>query len=291
MLSQVYRNIFPLQFRQYVYDVFLGRILRFKRNFHVLFPSFLAKNFGFYKNTELYNTYTFIGKHGIRSCPGQFALKYDTLKIQVQRDTHPYVIHTGKKLYFPQNFTDAQVQKLYKSLLVEQDEDSAHRYSLDENDYKNAIMFDIGAAEGILSLEKIEVLQAVYLVECEPEWVEALSKTFEPYQNKVNIVFKYIDQYDSDNSISLNTLGQNFTNEKIFLKMDVEGYEPQSLQGGLNLLKNNNCIAAVCTYHHPDHPAQIAKIFENAGYNPVFSKGYIHWAHRLSKALIRAKKQ
>lgn len=290
MLSQLYRIILPLQFREYIYSAFLGNILRFKRNFPIHKKAFLANTFGMYKNTDPYETYKFIGQHGLRSCPGNFSLKYDNLQIEVLRDKYPYVMHTGRKLYFPERFTNAQIQKLYKSLLVEQDIESAHRYSLNEEDYRDAIMFDIGAAEGILSLEKIDVLKEIYLVECEQEWVDALKITFEPYKEKVNIIFKYIDQNDSETSISLNTLGENLKNEKIFLKMDVEGFEKNALLGGLNLLNNNDCIAAVCTYHNPAHPQEIKGIFESVGYNPVFSKGYIHWANRLSKALIRAKK-
>jgi hypothetical protein len=289
MLSQLYRTILPLSFREYIYSAFLGNILRFKRNFPIHKKAFLANTFGMYKNTESYETYKFIGKYGLRSCPGDFSLKYDNLQITVLRDTYPFVMHTGRKLYFPERFTDAQVKKLYKSLLVEQDIESAHRYSLNETDYQNAIMFDIGAAEGILSLEKIDVLKEIYLVECEQEWVDALKKTFAPFKDKVKIIFKYIDQNDSETSISLNTLGQNFKNEKIFLKMDVEGFEKNALLGGLNLLETNNCIAAVCTYHNPAHPKEIKEIFEGIGYNPIFSNGYIHWANRLSKALIRAK--
>lgn len=290
MLSLLYRTILPLQFREYIYSAFLGNILLFKRNFHILYKAFLANSFGMYKNTEPFETYQFIGQHGLRSCPSNFSLKYDDLQINVLRDTFPYVMHTGRKLYFPEKFTDAQVKKLYKSLLIEQDIDSAHRYSLNEEDYQNAIMFDIGAAEGILSLEKIDILKEIYLVECEQEWVDALQRTFDPFKEKVKIIFKYIDQYNSETSISLNTLSQHLKNEKIFLKMDVEGFEKNSLLGGLNLLKNNDCIAAVCTYHDPAHPKEIKEIFESVGYKPTFSKGYIFWGHRLSKALIRAKK-
>ena len=290
MLSQLYRTILPLQFREYIYSAFLGNVLRFKRNFPIHKKAFLTNTFGMYKNTEPYETYKFIGQHGLRSCPGNFSLKYDNLQIDVLRDSYPYIMHTGRKLYFPARFTNAQVHKLYKSLLVEQDIESAHRYSLNEEDYQDAIMFDIGAAEGILSLEKIDILKEIYLVECEQEWVDALKITFEPYKEKVKIIFKYIDQYDSETSISLNTLGEKLKNEKIFLKMDVEGFEKNALLGGLNLLKNNDCIAAVCTYHNPAHPQEIKEIFESVDYNPVFSKGYIHWANRLSKALIRAKK-
>ncbi len=289
MVTKLYRFIFPEELRQSFYSLFLGKILRFKRNFNILYKAFLAYRFNFYKNTEIYDTLNFIGKYGLRSCPGEFSLKYDNLAIEVQRDTHPFIIHKGKKLYFPESFSNQQVQKLYKSLITEQDSESAHKYSLDEFDYKDAILFDIGAAEGILSLEKMDVIQFAYLVECEERWVSALQKTFEPYNSKVKIIFKYIDQYDGENAISLNTLGKDLKGKKVFVKMDIEGFEEKTILGGKEFLLNNHCTTAICTYHNPNHPKEIGQILKNLGYKSNFSKGYIYWGYRLSKALIRSK--
>ena len=289
MVTKLYRSIVPETLRESFYDLFLRKILRFKRNFHILYKAFLARNFNFYKNSEVYDTLNFIGQYGLRSCPDKFSLKYDSLKVEVQRDSHPFVIHKGKKLYFPESFSDQEIQKLYKSLVTEQDLESAHRYSLNESDYQDAILFDIGAAEGILSLEKIDVIRFVYLVECEDRWISALKKTFEPYASKVKIIFKYIDQFDIENSISLNTLGKELKGEKIFLKMDVEGYEEKAVLGGNEFLTNNDCVTAICTYHNLNHPKDIENILGNLGYKSSFSKGYIYWGYRLSKALIRSK--
>lgn len=289
MVTKLYRSIVPEALRESFYSLFLGKLLRFKRNFHILYKAFLAYRFNFYKNTESYDTLKFIGEYGLRSCPGEFSLKYDNLETEVQRDTHPFVIHQGKKLYFPESFSNQEVNKLYKSLITEQDPESAHRYSLDESDYQDAILFDIGAAEGILSLEKIELVKSVYLVECEEQWFLALNKTFEPYTSKVKIIFKYIDQFDSENSISLNTLGRNLKGEKVFLKMDIEGYEEKTILGGKDFLLNNDCTTAICTYHNPNHPSSIKKILNDLGYKSSFSKGYLYWGYRLSKALIRSK--
>ena len=289
MVTKLYRFIVPETLRESFYSLFLGKVLRFKRNFHILYKAFLAHNFNFYRNSEVYDTLDFIGQYGLRSCPNKFSLKYDNLKVEVQRDSHPFVIHKGKKLYFPESFSIPEVQKLYKSLVTEQDLESCHRYSLNESDYQDAILFDVGAAEGILTLEKIETIKFAYLVECEYEWVSALEKTFEPYISKIKIVFKYIDQLDSENSISLNTLGKDLKSEKIFLKMDVEGYEQKAILGGDEFLRNNDCVTAVCTYHDPNHPKDIENILRNLGYKSSFSKGYIYWGYRLSKALIRSK--
>jgi hypothetical protein len=231
-----------------------------------------------------------MGKHGLKSCPGEFSLKYDKYEVEVYRDDLPYVLHQGKKLYFPVSFTDDAVAKLYKTLIVEQDPESAHRYSLDDAEFQNSIMFDIGAAEGILTLEKIDIIKFAYLVEFQPEFIDALKKTFEPYQSKIKIVKNYIDSYDSERTISLDTLGKEVKNQKVFLKMDIEGYEVKALSGGNTFLKNNDCTAAICTYHHPDHPREIKEIFENLGYSTSFTKGYMYWRFRLSKALIKAKK-
>ncbi|MES2517138.1 MAG: FkbM family methyltransferase [Bacteroidota bacterium] len=290
MIVSAYRSLVPEKFRLFLYSSFLKKILYYKRNFHILSKAFLAYRFNFFSDTELFSTLKFIGKHGLRSCPGDFSLKYDNYSVEVYRDDFPYVLHHDKKLYFPASFTDSAVKRLYKSLIVEQDIESAHRYSLDESDFDGSIMFDIGAAEGILTLEKIDNLKCAYLVECEAEFIDALKKTFEPYRSKIQIISKYIDQHDSDSTISLDTLGKDIKGEKVFVKMDIEGYEKKALLGGEEFLSGNNCIAAVCTYHEPSHPKEIKDILESLGYSTTPSKGYLYWDLRLSKALIRAKK-
>ena len=106
---------------------------------------------------------------------------------------------------------------------------------------------------------------------------------------KLTIIFKYIDQFDSENSISLNTLGKSLKGEKIFLKMDIEGFEEKTILGGKDFLLNNHCTTAICTYHNPNHPKDIKQILNSLGYKSNFSKGYLYWGYRLSKALIRSK--
>ena len=245
MITRAYRTVVPKNFRLFIYSTFLKKILYYKRNFGILTKSFLAYRFGFFKGTEPFKTFKFIGQYGLRSCPAEFSLKYDDYTPEVYRDELPYVLHQGKRLYFPALFTDAAVQKLYKSLVIEQDPESAHRYSVDESEFKDSTMFDIGAAEGILTLEKIEQLKFAYLVECEAEFVEALNKTFEPYQSKVKIIFKYIDQHDSESTISLDTLGKELKGEKIFLKMDIEGYDRRH-SWAVNLSWSITIVAWLC---------------------------------------------
>src|SRR6185369_13308540 len=134
-----------------------------KSKFTFLFSFLLPK-------TEENKAFSFIGRHGITSCPYDYMLEYQKLKIKVERDVNenlPYVNHEGKKLYFPEFFDDKKVIKDYRALLIERDIRSAHRYVKDYNDLKGRTLLDVGGAEGIFSLDTIDLTSQVIIFECE----------------------------------------------------------------------------------------------------------------------------
>ena len=53
---------------------------------------------------------------------------------------------------------------MYKGLLIEQDERSAHRYVVSYSDLRNKVLLDIGAAEAIFALDTIEYVNHTYLL-------------------------------------------------------------------------------------------------------------------------------
>jgi hypothetical protein len=102
------------------------------------------------------------------------------------------------------------------------------------------IVADIGAAEGIFALSVVEKEKEIYLFECEEKWIEVLKKTFEPWQEIVRIVNKYIMDDSADKSI---TLDDFFLNKEInFVKADIEGYETLLLKGAKKALSNQTDI-------------------------------------------------
>ncbi|HEV8511832.1 MAG TPA: FkbM family methyltransferase [Cyclobacteriaceae bacterium] len=295
MVSDLYRKLLPLSTRKVIYDSFLGEIVFFVRNFQViakskftfLFSSLLPK-------TEENKAFSFIGRHGITSYPDEYMLEYQKLKINVERDLTqnlPYVNHGGKKLYFPEFYKDEKVIKDYRALLIERDVRSAHRYVKDYNDLKGKTLLDVGAAEGIFSLDTIELTLQVIIFECEEHWLKPLRATFAPWEHKVTFIKKYVGNKSEGNFITIDEFLADRSRENLFIKMDIEGAERKALEGADTTLRlGKNIQLAVCTYHRPGDPEYMENLLSEYGYSIEFSDGLLYWNKRVSKAVIRCKK-
>lgn len=167
--------------------------------------------------------------------PYEFAERYHYMHVTVQRDTegYPYVYHRKKKrLYFQKNWSDDECIEYYRTLMCEQDEKSSHKYLTSDKRLPpmGAVIADVGAAEGIFTLDVIDRISKSYLFECDDGWVEPLKKTFENYMDKVEIISKKISNYVDDTTTTLDVF---FQNKQIdFVKADIEGDE-ENLIGGV----------------------------------------------------------
>ena len=210
--------------------------------------------------------------------PYQFTERYDENKIEVYYDEenkHKYVMHNGKRLYFPPR-TDASIRHEYNQLIMEQDVESPHTYFNEKCNVKNnSIFVDVGSAEGIISLDVIDKVSEVYLIECSDEWIRALQLTFAGYKDKVHFVKKYAGRCDSETTISLNTLLDKYAERDIFIKMDVEGMELDVLKGSKDVLRRNNCQLSCTTYHTDDAEKELKDFFESQKYACDNSEGYM----------------
>ena len=296
MVANLYRNIVPASIRQSIYDNFLGTLLFHLRHSKVHLRSKFTFLFsGLLPKTEENTALAFIGKHGITSYPYPYSLEYENRKIVVLTDDTeglPYVMHNERKLYFPTIFDQNKIKMLYLSLITEQDARSAHRYVASYDELKGKTLLDIGAAEGIFSLDTIELVEHVYLFEYEKFWQKPLKATFKPWLHKVTIVENYVGDNTEGVFITIDDFMKDKPKDNIFLKMDIEGAEQSALKGALRTLKNGkNMNVAVCTYHKPDDPKAISELLVSLGYTYQFTDGMLYWGKRLSKALIRGKKQ
>lgn len=184
----------------------------------------------------------------------------DINKIQVFEDTScnlKYVMHNGLKIYFKKSFNRETVIGVYYGLINEQKNNSPHQYLSDSfNMLPDTILVDIGAAEGIFTLNNINKIKHAYLFEPDTEWIEPLYHTFLPWKDKITIINKYVSDFTNENMISLDDY--QFEYLPNFIKADVEGYELSVLIGATKLLsKVPDVKIAVCTYHKQEDFDQI----------------------------------
>jgi hypothetical protein len=262
--------------------------------------NFLKNDLKSRKNPEKQNIVNFLKRNESIIIPYDFVKKYEAKNVSVYTDTvfnTKYVLHANKRMYFPKDWNDESVQKYYNQLLKEQDIDSPHHYETSEFCVQEGdIVADVGAAEGVFALSVVEKVKKLYLFECEPTWIEALEKTFEPWKDKVNIVNKYISDCTNDECITLD----EFLNggEINFIKADIEGAETKLLTGAKRtLMTQKNLQMILCAYHQENDERDLKRILTESGFHTEFSKGYMIFIYDeklgppyLRKGVIRARK-
>ena len=101
----------------------------------------------------------------------------------------PYVVYKDRRLFFPKAWSRAWIKLSVTSLLMEQDDDSPHRYFPRKMKISDDAWFiDIGGAEGIATLEVIDSVKKAIIIEGDKEWVEPLKLTFRPWKEKVSLI-------------------------------------------------------------------------------------------------------
>lgn len=289
-LFQLYRLLVPKPIRT---KILLNRLAE-------KIPAFHESSAGYESDEERKQVINYILRKGVAIFPYAFTEKYKQEEIEVFTDHSnglKYVLQDGKRLYFKRRWSVKRIQRAYNDLCMEQDPDSPHRYlspdfQLDSND----TLADCGAAEGNFSLSMVEKVKKIYLFEYDPEWVEALRYTFKPYENKVEIIPRYLSDRNDNKNCSGDVFFQN--REISFLKIDVDGNERPLLNGFAHKLSEVSPMKiALCTYHQQNDENEFTEWLVSKGYQVKPSQGYMifHYdkkirAPYLRRAMIRAKK-
>ncbi len=198
-----------------------------------------------------------------------------------------YIFFENKKMFLAKSYSTYFVRngkKYTNDLWGEQDPNSPHRYERDKIAVqKNDVVVDAGVCEGNFALHHIDDVKRIYLIECDPGWMEALKLTFAPYQDKVVFCDKFLSDSDTNTTITLNSL----VNEQIdFIKMDIEGEEIAALQGANEVFERNQHIkCSICSYHRHGDEEKIKNILEGYGMKTETSKGYVLFIY--DKEVIR----
>ena len=221
----------------------------------------------------------YLRAHPLHHFPYPFVEKYRPADHPVVSDTAvglPYVVQNGRRLYWRAGRKARRIAGEHAALTAEQDEASPHRYLVPGFDVKPGdIVADVGCAEGNFSLEVVERAAHVYLFEADGRWVRALEATFRPWRDKVTICRSLVGRQSGDGLVALDDF---FAGKPAptFLKLDVEGYEADVLNGArATLARARDVRAAVCTYHRQEDEAALAALLRELGFTPAASRGYM----------------
>lgn len=207
-----------------------------------------------------------------------FVKEYHTLPVSVYLDEvcgMRYVPYKGRRMYFPKGWNEEKIVSYYRSVVMEQDERSPHCYVNEACGVrKGDIVVDAGAAEGIFALDCIDRAAELYLIEADPDWIEALEQTFSEERSRVRIICGFLDQFHDGSHVSIDTL---FEGKVInYIKMDIEGAEKSALAGAAETLeRGKNIRCAICSYHCREDEVRIRSTLETHGFTVETSKGYM----------------
>lgn len=205
-----------------------------------------------------------------------------------QKHRLPYVIHQGKRLFFPEDVSLEKVEGYYRRFIEEENllggnftKRMPHCYQSENLKVEEGDVFvDLGAAEGLVALDVIDRVSKVYIIESERYWLKALRATFEPYKEKCVIVPKLVTDHDGKKAVTLEHLLKDEANRPVFVKMDIEGFEKKVVAASQEFLsRRENVKLACCTYHFEDDAKTLVSLFEGMGYRYEFSDGWMLFAN------------
>ena len=268
------------------------------------YPNFIdkvANKFYFYKKSiidkysgnndeEIKEIINYLNNHDLREFNYSFVEKYDETKLSVSKDEECglyYVMHNTRKLYLSRKFnTEQKAKDYYKSLLIEQDEESPHRYCNDDfKPEKNDVIIDAGAAEGIFALDYIDLASEIYLIDADELWIEALKYTFKEYGEKVHIIHSFLGAFNEKGIAD--TLDALIDRPVNFIKMDIEGAEWDALRGAEQLVDNaKNLRLAICAYHSDFDQELIETFMDKHTIKHKTTKGYMWFPYSCREAYI-----
>ena len=179
-----------------------------------------------------------------------------------------YVMHNGQKLYYPRLWRSSKIREMVNSIWCEQDIKSPHRYLDEGESLKDYVVFDCGSAEANFALDVARDAKAVYLFEGDSSWKRPLKATFTDYTDKVTLKNRFIGKKEG-NVLSLREYMEylvskgklNLNNDRIFIKMDIEGHEIEVLEDIMPLIRQaKHMELAVCLYHNQGDEETVRKL-------------------------------
>lgn len=205
---------------------------------------------------------------------------------QGMEDGLPYLVHGGKRLFFPANWKalsgisplEAYVNYICTEGLLGTGSLSCspHCYQTpDHHPETQDVLLDIGCAEALYALEWVDKVRKVCLFEGEKAWRRPLQKTFAPYSERAVLIDKFVGPETKRYMVRLQDAVREPDAASFFIKMDIEGAERFVISSASEFLRKNKVKLSVCCYHRQDDAEVLGDMLEKLGYRISFSDGYL----------------
>lgn len=282
------------------YPQYSGKI----ENKNYFYKESLFKRYEKTKDEEIKRQIKYIEKNGLDIFNYPFARKYQTMNNKIEFDRECglyYTFYRNHRMYFSRKIDSwEQANVYYNSILMEQDSHSPHRYLDDDfNVSMNDIVVDVGAAEGMFSLDVLEIASKIYIFEADKDWLYALEHTFSDYMHKVIIEDFFISSYSEGKYNTLDELIDE-GDEVNFIKMDIEGNEWDALRGAYDTIRKTKRIKmSICCYHSDFDQILIERFMDDNDIKHTTTDGYMWYPYlgrqsyvstSLNRAIIRGIK-
>ena len=202
-------------------------------------------------------------------------------------ENEPFEIHLSSQGSYCVRYNDLLIhiadfkdhaRAYWQSIVAQEAEGSPHRY-IDDNAPgftfpDNAILVDVGAAEGFFTAKYLDKITKAYIFETDKYWVAMLKRTFSQYKDKVEIIAGFVG--DKAGQINLDEFFSK-REKPTFVKIDVEGAEGSVLRSMTGMLQDKNLPlqVAVCLYHRQEDEMNYTAMLKNY-FQLSYSKGY-YW--------------
>lgn len=226
--------------------------------------------------------------------PGNKNKNFDE-QIRLEKTTNGYtkLIFNNQSFYYPSSYSDEFIKLNFSAILNEQGvgttESTPHQYLKENEISENAVIFDLGAAEGFQSKIWAGITsRKVIIFEPDENLVGCLERTFEEEikDGRVQVIPygvsdspKIVSHFGS--SFKLDSLGNLIKKYSLpfpnYIKVDIEGQEMNFLTGASEVLKNlgNSDIIQIAVYHHPDDYIKIPEFLKKFSGKGFMSEGFV----------------
>jgi hypothetical protein len=174
---------------------------------------------------------------------------------------------------------DEEHARYYWSSIVDQESPGSPHIYIEENssDFTfpdNAVLADVGGAEGFFAAKYLDRIAKAYIFEPQDYWVGMLRKTYERFADKVEIVPGMVG--DQPGQIHLDEFFANRP-KPTFVKMDVEGAEGSVLRSMSGMIQDKTLPMqlGVCLYHRQEDQAAYTAMLKDH-FDVRYSRGY-YW--------------